>query len=179
ALGDAGYLFGWIRRVFPQIGFMRFPIKFVIPAIFMLPLLAAFGAREVLCKTDEGKGRPWRLLALIAFVFLVLILLLLWVARLYPIDQRPWIVTAENGLMRGVFLAASLGALYGTARIQRSRGRWLSGLGLLVLLWLDVVTHAPPQNPTVPRSVYEPGLQPLQELKPRPRLGESRAMPSF
>src|SRR5205814_8867774 len=32
---------------------------------------------------------------------------------------------------------------------------------------------------TVARTGYGPGLQPLQELKPKPRLGESRAMLSF
>ena len=40
ALGDAGYLFAWIRKTLPQMGFMRFPIKFMIPATFVIPLLA-------------------------------------------------------------------------------------------------------------------------------------------
>ncbi|PYL01129.1 MAG: hypothetical protein DME19_02760 [Verrucomicrobia bacterium] len=179
ALGDPGHLFGWIRRIFPPVGYMRYPIKFVIPAIFVFPLLSAFGAGEVLRRIQETNGKIPRLLAFIWSVFLVHILLILWVAHRYPVDQEPWSVTAENGLVRGVFLTLILGVLCAVAKVTRNPGRWLLGVSLLVLLWLDVVTHAPSQNPTVARAVYEPGLQPVQDLKPKPTLGESRAMPTF
>ena len=52
---------------------------------------------------------------------------------------------------------------------------WLPPAALLGLLWLDVLTHAPRQNPTVARAAYEPELA---KMEPRPRLGESRAMVS-
>ena len=179
ALGDAGYVYGLLRRILPQMGFMRYPIKFVMLASFAVPLLAAYGAREALRRADGTKGRIPRLLGTIGSVFLVLILLILWIARRYPIDQGQWSVTAENGLTRGAFLVLVLGAFYAMTRVASVRTRLLLGISLLLLLWLDVATHAPSQNPTVLRTVYEPGLQPLQELKPKPQLAESRAMPSF
>jgi hypothetical protein len=49
---------------------------------------------------------------------------------------------------------------------------------LLLLVWLDCVSHAPRQNPTVEPSVYG-RLAPLDQLTPRPLFGDSRAMPSL
>ena len=43
AMGDNQFVYEWVRQVVPQLGFMRFPIKFVILATFVLPLLAANG----------------------------------------------------------------------------------------------------------------------------------------
>src|SRR5256885_6676144 len=65
ALGDAGYLYGVLRRILPQLGFMRFPVKFVTLATFAVPLLAAVGVQNVLCATDRDKTRSGRLLTLI------------------------------------------------------------------------------------------------------------------
>jgi hypothetical protein len=52
---------------------------------------------------------------------------------------------------------------------------------LLAVFWLDVWTHEPNQNPTVPPSVYEPGMVRAKlegENQPQPVLGKSRAMVS-
>jgi hypothetical protein len=50
---------------------------------------------------------------------------------------------------------------------------------LLLVLWLDVWTHEPPQNPTVPPWIYAPGLARTKlAMKPQPELGGSRAMVS-
>ena len=179
ALGDAGYLYAWIKRFFSQIGFMRFPIKFVFPAIFSIPLLAAFAVREML-HAGRGKIREnARRLFSIGFVFLLFITIALRIAQRNPGEQPPWTVIKENGLTRGAFLLVILGAFYALTKGVTNRTRWLLGIGSIVLLWLDVVTHAPSQNPTVERAVYEPGLQPIKELKPQPKLGDSRAMISF
>jgi hypothetical protein len=47
---------------------------------------------------------------------------------------------------------------------------------LLLVLWLDVFTHAPWQNPVVARAAFEPDLQPTRQLNPVPRMGGTRAM---
>jgi len=50
---------------------------------------------------------------------------------------------------------------------------------LLVIAWLDVLTHEPNQNPTVPPSVYELNLARANlKMDPQPELGGSRAMVS-
>ena len=57
------------------------------------------------------------------------------------------------------------------------RRRMLFGCLLLVLFWLDLVTHAPTQNPGVKSSVYAPGWARAQlKLNPDPKLGGSRVM---
>ena len=45
-----------------------------------------------------------------------------------------------------------------------------------MLIAFDTLTHAPRQNPTVPRAAMEPGLLPLKQLNPKPAHGHSRAM---
>ena len=55
--------------------------------------------------------------------------------------------------------------------------RRLAPLLLIVVAWLDVFTHEPPQNPTVPPSVYELNLARADlKMDPQPELGGSRAM---
>ena len=50
---------------------------------------------------------------------------------------------------------------------------------LLVAFWFDIWIHEPQQNPTVPPSIYQPGLiRARLAMKPQPALGESRAMVS-
>jgi hypothetical protein len=52
-------------------------------------------------------------------------------------------------------------------------------LALLALLWLDVWTHEPPQNPTVSAYVYTIGEARVEQaFQPPPVLGESRVMVS-
>ena len=57
--------------------------------------------------------------------------------------------------------------------------RRLAPLLLIVVAWLDVLTHEPTQNPTVPPGVYELNLARADlNMDPQPELGGSRAMVS-
>jgi hypothetical protein len=57
--------------------------------------------------------------------------------------------------------------------------RRLLPLLLLLIFWLDILTHEPNQNPTVPPSVYAPDLARTQlAMNPQPELGQSRALVS-
>jgi hypothetical protein len=70
ALGPAGGLYSAVRSIVPQLGFMRYPIKFVVLAVFALPLLAAYGVnwlltsscssrrKEVLTSSADGSEPP-------------------------------------------------------------------------------------------------------------------------
>jgi hypothetical protein len=176
ALGDAGYLYKFLRQILPQLGFMRFPVKFVMLAAFAIPLLAAFGLQNVLSAARAKRMRTWRFLAVLCLAMLALISFILWFARSYPAGQEPWLIPARNGAGRVAFLLAMMGTLFLIGRARDGRRRGALGFALLALFWLDIVTHAPAQNPTVARTVYEPGLQPFQELRPKPIVGESRAM---
>jgi hypothetical protein len=48
---------------------------------------------------------------------------------------------------------------------------------LLLLFWLDFLTHVPNQNPTASPAIYNPGWAKAQlKMSPAPTLGQSRAM---
>jgi hypothetical protein len=176
ALGDYGFLYSWLRRIFPFLGLFRYPIKFVILTMLALPVLAAFavGGYE---RPATGAGGNGRLELVCAGGMVVLVAGIVGLSRGYLWSVKYWVPTAINAGCRVFFLALILGILYWFA--TRPAGRARSGLMLMVVFWLDVLTHAPWQNPTVDPSVYQPGL-PMAKVKldPAPRLGESRLMMS-
>jgi hypothetical protein len=175
ALGNNGLLFLWAKRLLPFLGFFRYPVKFVILVVVAMPLLSAYAISYY----EKGAERPVLRRAEI-FVFgaiLILIGLLLWMARQWPLDGTSWPATAANGLERAGFLALTVAALY--VFITRPAWRGWSIVPLLVICWGDFVTHMPWQNPTLDPSVYQPGLgQMSDQLNPVPDISESRLMMS-
>jgi hypothetical protein len=108
---------------------------------------------------------------------LILIAIVLWMARHWPLENTSWPATAANGLWRAIFLALMLAALYVFAIRPASRS-W-SILFMLVICWGDLMTHMPWQNPTLDPSVYQPGLgQMSDQLNPVPSIETSRLMMS-
>ena len=92
------------------------------------------------------------------------------------LPEDAWRATWQSGLSRAAFLVL---IFLGTAALLGSAGRRrvLFGCLLLLLFWLDFVTHAPTQNPGVKTSVYAPGWARAQlKLNPEPKLGGSRVM---
>src|SRR5207244_3606706 len=79
------------------------------------------------------------------------------------------------------FLVATAGLLLWcigkTEAANAARFRSLVPAFLLLLPWLDLWTHEPTQNPSVPRSIYDPGtIRENLAMNPQPALGQSRAM---
>jgi hypothetical protein len=174
ALGDQGYLFALLRRLFPFVGLFRYPVKFVLITLFALPLLAAvaIGHYE---NWNPLPPRWWTPDLACGGFLLVLIGLILWFARQSPAGQTAWAALAANGMQRAGFLILTIALLY--LLVTRPAGRGWTGLALLALFWLDVLTHEPWQNPTAAPSIYQSGLAVI--LKPRTALaGESRVMMS-
>jgi hypothetical protein len=174
ALGDQGCLLPLLQHLFPFLGLFRYPVKFVLVTLFVLPLLAAVAIGQY----ENWKPLPlrwWKPDLSCGAILLVLIGLILWFARLSPAGRLAWTAVAANGLQRAGFLILIIALLYLLA--VRPAGRGWTGLALLALFWLDVLTHEPWQNPTVDPSIYQPGLAVV--LKPRPvAAGESRVMMS-
>src|ERR1035441_9222336 len=172
ALGNSGFLYRGLRLCCPGLGFVRYPVKFVVLVLAVAPLLAAFGFAAL-----AGKPRPaGRFEFGVALVILLLIGGLIWLASRLPEAEGVWRATWQNGLARAGFLALWL--LF-TITCLSSSGprRVLFGCGLLLVVWLYFVTHMPTQNPGVQRSVYAPGWASAQlRFDPQPRLGQSRAM---
>ncbi|MEO8426403.1 MAG: hypothetical protein ABI651_04745, partial [Verrucomicrobiota bacterium] len=176
ALGDNGYLYFWLRTAVPQIGVMNFPIKFVIPIVFSVPLLAAFTLQRLALATPEAVRGLWRGMAALGLGLVALVGMILWISYQYPVAKGEWRATWPNGLARVFFLAVTLTLLLGSVRLMTWKKHLLLRGTLLLVLWLDVLTHAPRQNPVVTRAVFERDLQPTRQLNPVPRMGETRAM---
>jgi hypothetical protein len=173
ALGDDGYLFRWIRLGLPQLGFARYPIKFIYLALFTIPLLAA-------CAIDAVQRSPavsWRQtrgqLVLLWGVVLGLVGALAWFAWKTRVPSDQWPATGLNALARAATLSLTLGAVLLLRRVRR---RWLEfgvQIGIIAIVWLDAQTYAPHLHPTIRASAFAPALA---KLDGPPRLGEARAM---
>ena len=177
SLGEDGRLYQWLRDVIPPLGFMRYPIKFFFLAMLTIPLLAACAFRNP-AGPVVNRRNPWRTLASLAAISWVLIGVAVAVSRWYPTRQEQWTATLQNGLARGLFLVLVLAVLYGLQRAVRRQAQIMLAVGLVAAVWLDLATHVPKQNPTTARTVFTPNLPILQNLKPLPRLGETRAAPT-
>ncbi len=172
ALGNSGRLYHWLRVCIPAVGFLRYPAKFVILILAVAPPLAAFGFAAL-----AGKTRPiGRFEVGVAGVILFLIVVILCLAARLPSTGSVWVATWQNGMVRGVFLLLTLAFTFACLRTEGTR-RALLGCLLLLVVWLDFVTHMPTQNPGVLRSVYTPGWASAHlKFQPRPGLGQSRVM---
>jgi len=172
ALGEGTLLYRGLRCFLPGLGLVRYPVKAVILTLALAPPLAAYG----LAALTGDRPRAGRFELGCAAVILLLTGAIVAVDWRSAIPEDAWRATWQSGLSRAAFLI--LIALV-TAALLCAHGLWrtLCG-GLLVLVfWLDLLTHTPTQNPGVDSAVYRPGWTRAQ-LQPnlQPRLGESRAM---
>jgi hypothetical protein len=169
ACGDATPIYRWVNHLLP-LGFMRFPVKFVIPTTVILMLLAAEGLNRLRAK-PPGK-QEWLTLALL----LAATLAGGFMDKSTPVSPSILARSPVNGVIRaGILLLFASGLILFNKAENRSK-RFFAG-GLMVLLpFLDGATHLPWQNPTIPSAAFAPGLA---KLDPRPKIGESRATESF
>lgn len=170
AWGKAGFLLNVLKHVIPLLGFIRFPIKFIILTVFCLALLAGAGAAWL--QTQPVRTAGWRLLWPGAWIALG-ILLVLGLERWFAFPTDSWSAVWPNALERLAFLFVGIGILALMFRSKRSQEQTLLCLVFLVCMGLDICTHMPTQNPSVPVRVYADQPPPMT---PAPRVGESRAM---
>ena len=142
----------------------------------LAPLLAAFGFTAL-----AAKSRPvGRFEFGTAFVMLLLIGVVVWLAARLPATEGVWDATWQNGLARAVFLVLVLGLTFACLKASGAR-RILFGCFLLLVVWLDFVTDMPAQNPSVQHSVYTPGWASEHlkfEAAPQPRRFPPDARPA-
>jgi hypothetical protein len=174
ALGDGAPLYPWLRTVFPQIMIVRYPVKFVIVAACMVPLLAAFGVAHFLNADRETRRSFQRVLTWLALSFCGLIAGLIWFAFLYPGINEKWNWTFVSGASRAVILLLSAASFLAIPVMARPGRSIVVQCVLLLLLFLDGITHSPTHNPRVAPQAYTLALPPLLEINPHPRHGQSR-----
>jgi hypothetical protein len=170
AFGNAGFVLNILKRAVPLLGFIRFPVKYIILTMFSLALLAGAGAAwlqtqplEIVRRSLFGPG------VMIGSV----VLLILAVAYWFPFPVDLWSAVWPNALGRLAFLAVGLAVLALVSKTQRMQARTLLAFGFLLWMGLDICTHEPQQNPAVPVRAYAAEPPPMTPL---PQVGESRAM---
>ena len=175
ALGSRGGMYDWFVQLVPIVGFMRFPVKFVILATFCLPLLAAMGLRWLLTVPEENWRRESKNLMRVAGLLLIATALIAGWAWAAPVVGENPADTARNAAGRALFLILVLVA----AVWLRRPGQWyrLGQAGFIALLWFDVFTHAPNLSPTVSAAALEPGVvRQFFHWTDQLQLGQSRAL---
>jgi hypothetical protein len=184
AFGDHFVAYPLLKKLIPGFGFIRYPIKFLVPTIFSLSLLAAFtvrwliGGRGSASHEDMRQAGPpsrstFRLLLAFGALAVALIAGIVACSRIFPYREEVWSITALNGVGRVAFLAAGLALLLGAAKGGRLAG-WFTA-GFLVVLGVDATTHMPRQNPTVSVHAFD---QLALGMSEKPAFGKSRAMVS-
>ena len=177
ALGPAGFVYGAVRKALPLLGFVQFPVKWMLLFAVLVPLLAAMGLAHLLRTRDS---RTWKSIAFIVLVIVATSSAILGFAKLYPyMPEGDWRGIAHNGIIRLALLCAVIYLLRFVSTSASRTTAVLPQIALLGLLWLDFRTHVPLQNPTVDAHGYTATLPPLKELQPRPEVGQSRAMLSL
>ena len=145
--------------------------------VFAAPLLAAFALAHRQNLRNEEKSAFQKRLVLVGCILLALIAGILFWAWRFPLSTDDVQATLLNGLSRAAFLILTGGLLFILTGENASGLRRIAPLILIFIAWLDVFTHEPAQNPTVPPMVYELNLARAKlAMQPQPALGESRAM---
>ncbi len=173
ALGERGGLFTWLQQAVPFFGGLRYPVKFVVLAVAVLPMLAALGIAQW---QTAAAGLPRRCLLALGFTLLVAVGALAWCGKqfpLYPLTPAEQAALLNNALLRAVFLGLMLVASWFVCSHLPPRRAWLAGALLLGCAWLDGLTHMPVLPARVTRELLQSGVT---DLSPTPRVGESRAL---
>lgn len=186
ALGSQTVIYNWLRVLLPPLKGMTFPVKFIIIIAFAAPLLAGMGVARVKGRESSSAdpGRPSRhcrgvtVIWTAALMILLITFILVW-ARVWPLPKDNFPATLRNGITRIIFLMLIAGVFLLLRRSSSQRRNRALSLALLLLMWLDVWTHEPQQNPTAPAAVYQPGLVRNElAMQPQPQLGQTRVMVS-
>jgi hypothetical protein len=176
ALGEHSFVYRTIRGALPFLGFIRYPVKFVLLPAFALPLLAGYGLKAVLADSTAEPTRAFRFLLWIASALGLAILVTLWLTVRSPTPWDNWALVWHSAAWRVAVLGATLGLLM---LLLRSRPVWQHlglELGLMLLLVTDSLVGVPQKNPVLPANLLAPGLWETENKVPPPALGEGRVM---
>jgi hypothetical protein len=168
AMGDATPLYPWLRTHVGIVGVVRFPVKFLILPVFVLPLMAAFALSEKPGAAGQNTTRPGKTWLILWLATLALVAAcFFWL----PSAHGDRAATFSNELVRVILFTAIVAGLFVIDRTARPKLRNLLQVLVLLLAWLDLV-HQVPQPPTIRPSVFQPNMT---RTLPAPQFGKSRA----
>lgn len=184
AFGQKGGLLPLLQILFPAFEQLRFPIKFITPALFAFSLLAGFGVRNWLKACAPAGAAPDLLplkaslkpalekrLLMAASLCAVMVILALAGTYWTPVSQDQPEDVYVNGAVRILFLLGATILVLACIRSTKPRAVFVSGV-LLLCLW-DGATHMPGLNPSVPSAIFSGSVP---DLSPAPGPGGSRTM---
>ena len=170
ATGNATPLYGWISAHIGIVGLIRFPVKFVVLPVFVMPLMAAYAlARKSLGNLTPSRPDYSWLLAWFVTVGLIAVCLV-WAAREPSLNLSHAVVV--NGLIRAAFFTAIMITLFVLRKVTPTTIRRSLQVLVVVLVWLDLDCHSP-QPPLVKPVIFHPNMP---RSAPPPQFGLSRAM---
>jgi hypothetical protein len=161
AMGANAPAYPLLKRVLPQLGLLRFPIKSVVLPTFAIPLLAANGVAWLQTVSgDRWRGERRNLVILTCSLVACIGLIALFARATPRAPHDPATFYDVHGTLlsavsRAVFLAAITGLLAALLGGGTARRQEVLGTALIVVLWLDVFTHCPNLSPTVEASAYD------------------------
>jgi hypothetical protein len=177
AFGGRALVYDWARTLFPPLGFLRFPEKFMLLATFVVPLLAAFGLTRLRAASAENSRKQWARAAWITAGLLGLMVVIICFAVKHPLPKEDVAGTVKNALGRILFFALTGGCLVQLGREHGLKSQRLFQTCLILLLWCDVLTHAPDLSPTVASPILQPDtIRQFFKWDQQLRPGVSRAM---
>ena len=177
AFGENTPIYPALRRIVPQLSLITYPVKYLTLVAFFAPLLAAFALARLQNLRDIERRKFTGRAVLAGSILLALIAGILFWAGRFPFPTDDFRATLFNGITRALFLLITGVLLLVVARETKPGLRHYAPLLLIVVLWLDVFTHEPTQNPTAPPQSYTLGLaREKLAMNPQPELGKSRAM---
>jgi hypothetical protein len=175
ALGTNAPVYEWVKKVFPLIGFSRFPVKFGAFPALLVPLLAAWGIKHLF---EAEPKRALRYMGIATGCAVIVTTALLWFAKVYPFPGDQWSQTAQNAVVRLVLMAVLFACLDSLRRIEHPKLQMILRVAAVAILPLDALSHNPCIPPELGSDVLTPGVW-LASGKPEaPKLGEGRVMVS-
>ncbi len=184
AWGDAFAPNRWLREWLPFAGFARYPVKFVTLAAFAFPLLAGFAVQwfskeASYSESDFDSNLKGRSLASSSFHVVTGITLLLMLglvlSELNHLETEVLNMLKQSFWSRAIILLLVSWCLRVIVSRSNFSHRLLFSCFLIGALWLDLRTHLPNLNPTLPGAVMTPGYAVAEsDLKTAPKLGEGR-----
>lgn len=183
ALGAHSPVYPLLMDTFPVLGFIRFPVKYVILAVFCLPLLAGFAIAGLTENQSPAAAVPlrrrhlFRVFAGTVGALLLCIGAILCFGHAARLPYEIWGETISSGLTRGALLVAATAAIFILREKRDSRSRVSLAAVVVFLMTGDILSHMSRQNPTIGREPALLGsLAPHREMAPVPSPGTSRAL---
>ena len=184
AAGENGFLYPLLKRGIPLMGIARYPIKFILLTAFALPLMAAFAVRRF----EKGELTS-RSLLFVTVVGLLGMALVLGLAHWQPLHSErwsdadnllaatlEWAAIVPNAVVRAVCLAALAGFLLLSSRPASAQRRLLWQAATVVVLAIDLLTHSPSLQPTLPSAAFTRTFASPDGQAAWPALGQGRVL---